>query len=140
MVAEGLQGKTNHPRIAPIQHLVHIGHHTVRETRQDRPRRVVVQLDVTALLDLRQDANDVAPRARIRVIPIDIGVVDGVIGQRRDGSAGIALVKNEAIGKLAYEMGLHKWFVLSTNAETKQIRTNLKKLGCLLPIVQLNLD
>ena len=43
----------------------------------------------------------------------------------------IALVKNEAIGKLAYEIGLHKWFVLSTNAETKQIRTNLKKLGCL---------
>lgn len=43
----------------------------------------------------------------------------------------IAIVKNEAIGKLAYEMGLHKWIVLSTNAETKQIRTNLKKLGCL---------
>jgi dsRNA-specific ribonuclease len=43
----------------------------------------------------------------------------------------IALVKNEAIGKLAYEMGLHKWFILSTNAETKQIRINLKKLGCL---------
>jgi dsRNA-specific ribonuclease len=43
----------------------------------------------------------------------------------------IALVKNEAIGRLAYEMGLHKWFVLSANAETKQIRTNLKKLGCL---------
>ena len=43
----------------------------------------------------------------------------------------IALVKNEAIGKLAYEIGLHKWFVLSTNAETKQIRTNMKKLGCL---------
>ena len=43
----------------------------------------------------------------------------------------IALVKNEAIGKMAYEMGLHKWFILSKNAETKQIRTNLKKLGCL---------
>ena len=43
----------------------------------------------------------------------------------------IALVKNEAIGKLAYEMGLHKWVVLSKNAESKQIRTNLKKLGCL---------
>ena len=43
----------------------------------------------------------------------------------------IALVKNEAIGRLAYEMGLHRWFVLSANAETKQIRTNLKKLGCL---------
>jgi dsRNA-specific ribonuclease len=40
-------------------------------------------------------------------------------------------VKNEAIGKMAYEMGMHKWFVLSKNAETKQTRTNLKKLGCL---------
>lgn len=43
----------------------------------------------------------------------------------------IALVKNEAIGKLAMEIGLHKWFILSKHAETKQIRTNLKKLGCL---------
>ena len=43
----------------------------------------------------------------------------------------IALVKNEAIGKMAFEMGLHKWFVLSKHAETKQTRTNLKKLGCL---------
>lgn len=43
----------------------------------------------------------------------------------------IALVKNEAIGRLAYEIGLHKWFILSANAESKQIRTNLKKLGCL---------
>jgi hypothetical protein len=43
----------------------------------------------------------------------------------------IALVKNEAIGKLAYEMGLHKWFILSKHAESKQTRVNLKKLGCL---------
>jgi len=43
----------------------------------------------------------------------------------------IALVKNESIGKMAYEMGLHKWFILSKNAELKQTRTNLKKLGCL---------
>ena len=43
----------------------------------------------------------------------------------------IALVKNEAIGKMAYEMGLHKWFILSKHAEAKQTRTNLKKLGCL---------
>jgi dsRNA-specific ribonuclease len=42
----------------------------------------------------------------------------------------IALVKNEAIGKLAYEMGLHKWVVLSKHAEGKDTRTNLKKLGC----------
>lgn len=43
----------------------------------------------------------------------------------------IALVKNESIGKMAYEMGMHKWLVLSKHAEGKQIRTNLKKLGCL---------
>lgn len=43
----------------------------------------------------------------------------------------IALVKNESIGKMALEMGLHKWYILSKNAEVKQTRTNLKKLGCL---------
>ena len=43
----------------------------------------------------------------------------------------IALVKNESIGKMALEMGLHNWFVLSKHAEQKQTRTNLKKLGCL---------
>ena len=43
----------------------------------------------------------------------------------------IAIVKNEAIGKIAYEMGLHKWLILSKHAEEKNIRTNLKKLGCL---------
>ena len=43
----------------------------------------------------------------------------------------IALVKNEAIGKLAYEMHLNKWLIISKHAEEKKIRTNLKKLGCL---------
>jgi hypothetical protein len=43
----------------------------------------------------------------------------------------IAIVKNEAIGKVALEMGLHKWLILSKHAEEKKIRTNLKKLGCL---------
>jgi dsRNA-specific ribonuclease len=43
----------------------------------------------------------------------------------------IALVKNESIGRMAYEMGLHNWVILSKHAEGKQIRTNLKKLGCL---------
>jgi dsRNA-specific ribonuclease len=43
----------------------------------------------------------------------------------------IALVKNESIGKMALEMGLHKWYILSKHAEAKQTRTNLKKLGCL---------
>ena len=43
----------------------------------------------------------------------------------------IAIVKNENIGRIAYEMGLHKWLILSKHAEEKKIRTNLKKLGCL---------
>ena len=43
----------------------------------------------------------------------------------------IAIVKNEAIGKIAFEMGLHKWLIISKHAEEKKTRTNLKKLGCL---------
>ena len=43
----------------------------------------------------------------------------------------IAIVKNEHIGRLAYEMGLNKWYIMSSNAEEKKTRTNLKKLGCL---------
>jgi dsRNA-specific ribonuclease len=43
----------------------------------------------------------------------------------------IAVVKNEHIGKLAYDMRLHNWLILSRHAEEKKTRTNLKKLGCL---------
>ena len=43
----------------------------------------------------------------------------------------IALVKNDHIGKLAYKMGLHHWYIMSRNAEEKKIRNNFKKLGCL---------
>ena len=43
----------------------------------------------------------------------------------------IALVKNEHIGKLAYQIGLQKYFVISKNAEEKNTRNNIKKLGCL---------
>lgn len=43
----------------------------------------------------------------------------------------IAIVKNEAIGRIAMEMGLHQWLMLSRNAEQKKTRTNLKRLGCL---------
>ena len=43
----------------------------------------------------------------------------------------IALVKNESLGKLAYDMNLNKWLLLSKHAEEKKSRTNLKKLGCL---------
>lgn len=43
----------------------------------------------------------------------------------------IALVKNEAIGAMAHEMGLHRWFVISAHAEAKGTRANTKKLGCL---------
>ena len=41
----------------------------------------------------------------------------------------IAIVKNENIGRIAYEMGLHKWLIISKNAEEKKTRTNLKKVG-----------
>ena len=43
----------------------------------------------------------------------------------------IALVKNENIGKLAYELNLNKWYIISKHSEEKNIRTNYKKLGCL---------
>ena len=43
----------------------------------------------------------------------------------------IALIKNETIGRMAYEMGLHKWLIISKNTEEKNIRNNYKKLGCL---------
>jgi len=43
----------------------------------------------------------------------------------------ISIVKNEHIGRLSYEMNLHKWILLSKNAEEKKTRTNLKKLGCI---------
>jgi dsRNA-specific ribonuclease len=43
----------------------------------------------------------------------------------------IAIVKNEAIGRIALEMRLNQWLILSKHAEEKKIRTNLKKLGCL---------
>ena len=40
----------------------------------------------------------------------------------------IALVKNESIGKMAYEMGLNKWYILSANAEEKNTHKS-KKVG-----------
>ena len=43
----------------------------------------------------------------------------------------IAIVKNENIGKIALEMGLNKWLVMSKSAENQGKRTNIKKLGCL---------
>ena len=43
----------------------------------------------------------------------------------------IALVKNESIGKLAYDLKLNKWLLLSNCAEEKKNRSNYKKLGCL---------
>jgi dsRNA-specific ribonuclease len=43
----------------------------------------------------------------------------------------IELVKNETIGRIAMEIGLHQWFMLSKHTETKNVRTNHKKLGCL---------
>ena len=43
----------------------------------------------------------------------------------------IELVKNETIGRIAMEIGLQKWFMISKHTEQKNLRTNHKKLGCL---------
>jgi dsRNA-specific ribonuclease len=43
----------------------------------------------------------------------------------------IALVKNETIGKIAIEMRLNKWLILSKHAEEKNIRNNVSRMGCL---------
>ena len=42
----------------------------------------------------------------------------------------IELVKNETIGKIAIDMNLHKWLLLSKHAEEKNIRNNISKMGC----------
>ena len=43
----------------------------------------------------------------------------------------IELVKNETIGRIALEIGLHEWFMISKHTEQKNLRQNHKKLGCL---------
>ncbi len=41
----------------------------------------------------------------------------------------IANVRNKAIGKIALDMGLHRWFIISRHAEDKHTRTGLVCLG-----------
>lgn len=41
----------------------------------------------------------------------------------------ISLVKNDALGQIVLEMGLEKWYIISKNAELKNTRRNVKKLG-----------
>ena len=43
----------------------------------------------------------------------------------------IALVNNEHIGSIAIKMNLNKWIIISKHEEIKNIRTNMKKMGCL---------
>lgn len=43
----------------------------------------------------------------------------------------IELVKNETIGRIALEIGLQQWFMISKHTEQKNLRQNHKKLGCL---------
>ena len=43
----------------------------------------------------------------------------------------IELVKNETIGRIALEIGLQEWFMISKHTELKNLRQNHKKLGCL---------
>jgi dsRNA-specific ribonuclease len=46
-------------------------------------------------------------------------------------NAKIALVNNEALGKIIQKMGLQKYWIISRENESKKIRNNLQKLGCL---------
>ena len=41
----------------------------------------------------------------------------------------VAIVNNQNLGRIAYEMGLHKWLILSKSAEDLNMRTNRKKLA-----------
>uniref|UniRef100_A0A6C0H565 RNase III domain-containing protein n=1 Tax=viral metagenome TaxID=1070528 RepID=A0A6C0H565_9ZZZZ len=43
----------------------------------------------------------------------------------------IEIVKNESIGSIAKEIGLHKWLLLSKRAEDENIRLCKRRLGCL---------
>ena len=43
----------------------------------------------------------------------------------------IAIVKNEHIGKIALEMKLHNWLLISKQTEENKMRVHFKKLGCL---------
>lgn len=43
----------------------------------------------------------------------------------------IEMVKNETIGRIAMDLGLHEWFMMSKHTEQKNVRTNHKRLGCL---------
>jgi dsRNA-specific ribonuclease len=43
----------------------------------------------------------------------------------------IDIVKNIAIGRIALEMGLNKWYIISKYSEENNVRTELKQLGCL---------
>ena len=42
----------------------------------------------------------------------------------------ISVVKNEHIGKLAWDLKLGNWLIVSNYSREKKIHTNLKKLGC----------
>ena len=43
----------------------------------------------------------------------------------------IAIINNERIGQFAFDMGLHKWVIMSKYAEEQDIRTTIKKMGCI---------
>lgn len=43
----------------------------------------------------------------------------------------IKLVNNKNIGRIAREMGLNKWYILSKNKEQNNVRNNDEMLGCL---------
>ena len=106
-----------------------------------RPQSVNEELNIT-LTKCPENCMDLKQKSNERLEFLGDGVLDNItkyylyrrFPKENEGfmtEKKIALVNNESIGKLAYEIKLNKWFIMSRNAEEKNTRHNLKKLGCL---------
>jgi dsRNA-specific ribonuclease len=106
-----------------------------------RPDFENVQQNIT-IVERPSDCLPLSKRSNERLEFLGDGILEGVAKfslYRRFPTADegfmsdkkIAIVQNSAIGKIAMEMGLNKWLILSRNAEENNVRRNLAKLGCL---------
>ena len=64
-----------------------------------------------------------------------LGLISALLGTYFSHSNSISLIFTiqsfSSSNIFAYDMGLHKWLIISKNTEEKNIRNNYKKLGCL---------
>lgn len=113
----------------------------VHKSYTKRPHLENIQQNVT-IVDKPDDCMPLSTKCNERLEYLGDGILEGIakyllyrrFPKEDEGfmtTKKIAIVKNEAIGKIAYEMGLHKWLIISRHSEEKGVRKNLKKLGCL---------